>query len=71
MVQGLGGIRKARTGNPKRGKGKRRGFRYWYLFLERGDHIHLLLLLDKDELEDLDPQERPALRRMVTELKRI
>ena len=69
MVQGLGGIRKARTGNPRRGKGKRGGFRYWYLFLERRDHIHLLLLLDKDEQEDLDPQERTALRRMVAELK--
>jgi len=71
MVQGLGGIRKARTGNPRRGKGKRGGFRYWYLFLERRDHIHLLILLDKDEQEDLDSQERTALRRMVAELKRI
>ena len=69
MVQGLGGIRKARTGNPRRGKGKRGGFRYWYLFLDRRDHIHLLLLLDKDEQEDLDPQERTTLRRMVAELK--
>ena len=71
MVQGLGGIRKARTGNPRRGKGKRGGFRYWYLFLERRDHIHLLILLDKDEQEDLGSQERTALRRMVAELKRI
>jgi len=71
MVQGLGGIRKARTGNPRRGKGKRGGFRYWYLFLERRDHIHLLILLDKDEQEDLDSQQRNALRRMVAELKRI
>jgi hypothetical protein len=71
MVQELGGIRKARTGNPRRGKGKRGGFRYWYLFLERRDHVHLLLLLDKGEQEDLDSQERTALRRMVAELKRI
>jgi len=71
MVQGLGGIRKARTGNPRRGKGKRGGFRYWYLFLERRDHIHLLILLDKDEQEDLDSQERTALRRLVAELKKI
>jgi hypothetical protein len=69
VVQGLGGIRKARTGNPGRGKGKRGGFRYWYLFLERRDHIHLLILLDKDEQEDLDSRERTALRRMVAELK--
>jgi len=32
---------------------------------------HLLILLDKDEQEDLDSQERTALRRMVAELKRI
>jgi hypothetical protein len=71
IAQGLGGIRKARTGNPRRGKGKRGGFRYWYLHLERRDHIHLLILLDKDEQEDLDSQERTALRQMVSELKRI
>jgi hypothetical protein len=71
IVQGLSGIRKARTGNPRRGKGKRGGFRYWYLHLERRDHIHLLILLDKDEQEDLDSQERTALRRMVAELRRI
>jgi hypothetical protein len=71
LVQGLGGIRKARTGNPGRGKGKRGGFRYWYLVLERRDHIHLLILLDKDEQEDLDSEERSTLRRMVAELKRI
>jgi mRNA-degrading endonuclease RelE of RelBE toxin-antitoxin system len=71
MVQGLCGIRKARAGNPGRGKGKRGGFRYWYLFLERRDHIHLLILLDKDEQEDLDPQQRTTLRRMVAELRRV
>lgn len=71
IVQALDGIRKARTGNPGRGKGKRGGFRYWYLFLERRDHIHLLILLDKDEPEDLDSQARTTLRRMVAELKKI
>jgi hypothetical protein len=71
IVQGLAGIRKARTANPRRGKGKQGGFRYWYLYLERRDHIHLLILLDKDEREDLDPRQRATLRRMVAELKRI
>ena len=70
MMQGLGGIGKARTRNPARGKGKRGGLRYGYLYLERRGHIHLLILLDKDEQEDLDSQERTALRRMVAELKR-
>jgi len=71
VVQGLGGIPKARIGNPRRGKGKRGGIRYWYLFLERRGHIHLLILLDKDEQEDLGQEERSALRRMVAELKRM
>jgi hypothetical protein len=71
VVQGLGGIRKARASNPSRGKGKRGGLRYWYLYLERRAHIHLLILLDKDEHEDLDFEERTALRRMVAELKRM
>ncbi|MGH9446740.1 MAG: type II toxin-antitoxin system RelE/ParE family toxin [Terriglobia bacterium] len=71
MVQGLGGIRKARASNPGRGKGKRGGFRYLYLNLERRGHVHLLFLLDKGEQEDLSEDERRTLRRMVAELKGI
>jgi len=58
VVKGLGGIRKARTSNPTRGKGKRGGYRYLHLYLERRNHLHLLLLLDKDEQEDLTNEER-------------
>ncbi len=71
IVRGLGGIRKARAPHPGRGKGKRGGFRYLYLFLERRGHIHLLYLLDKHEQEDLDEDQRKALRRMVTDLKNL
>lgn len=67
-VRGLGGIRKARTPNPSRGKGKRGGFRYLYIYLQRKDHIHMLFLLDKDEQEDLNIGQRKALRFMITEL---
>jgi len=70
VVTGLGGIRKARTANPARRKGKRGGYRYLYLYLEHRSHIHLLFLLDKNEQEDATPAERAELRRMVTELKR-
>ena len=69
VVQGLGGIRKARSSNPGRGKGKRGGFRYLHLYLERRDHIHLLFLLDKNEQEDLTAGQRKELRQMVAELK--
>ena len=71
MAQGLGGIRKARTANPARGKGKRGGYRYMHLYLKHRDHIHLLFLLDKDEQEDLTTEQRINLRLMVTELKKL
>jgi hypothetical protein len=70
LVQGLGGIRKARSSNPARGKGKRGGFRYLYVYLEDRGHIHLLFLLDKDEQEDLSSDERKALRFWVEQIKR-
>jgi hypothetical protein len=71
VAQGLGGIRKARTSNPTRGKGKRGGYRYMHLYLKHRDHIHLLFLLDKDEQEDLTTEQRRNLRLMVAELKRL
>lgn len=71
IVQGLGGIRKARVSNPSRGKGKSGGYRYMHLYLEHRDHIHLLFLLDKDEQEDLNTEQRKALRKMVAELRKL
>jgi hypothetical protein len=71
MIRGLGGIRKARAANPARGKGKKGGYRYLFLYLEHKQHIHLLYLLDKDEQEDLDDDERKALRTMAAELRKL
>jgi hypothetical protein len=69
MVKGLGGVRKARISNPARGKGKRGGFRYMYLYLERREHVHLLFLFDKHEQEDLNPAQRTFLRQLVERIK--
>jgi hypothetical protein len=69
IVQGLAGIRKARAGNPGRGKGKRGGYRYLYLYLEHRSHIHLLFLLDKNEQEDLSAAERSRMRELVGKIK--
>lgn len=69
MVKGLGGLRKARVGNPSRGKGKRGGFRYLYIYLEKRSHVHLLFLLDKDEQEDLDNDQRKHITALVKQLK--
>jgi len=70
MVQGTGGVRKARTGNPGRQKGARGGFRYFFLYLERRQHIHLLALLDKGDQEDLSQDERKVLRTLVDEVRK-
>jgi hypothetical protein len=70
IVQGLAGIRKARTTNPGRSKGKRGGYRYLYLYLEHCSHIHLLFLLDKNEQADLSSEERSRLRELVDKIKR-
>jgi hypothetical protein len=70
MVPGLGGIRKARTANPARGKGKRGGFRYLYLHLERRHHIHLLLLLDKNQQEDATEEQKKQIRSWAAQIRR-
>ena len=67
LVPGLGGVRKARIGNPQRGKGKRGGFRYLYLLYLSDSQIGLLYLLDKDEQEDLSPAERRLLRELAAQ----
>jgi hypothetical protein len=69
LVRGLGGIRKARCSNPVRGKGKRGGYRFLYLYLESRHHIHILYLLDKGEQEDLTKEERKALRLLVSQVR--
>jgi hypothetical protein len=70
MVPGLGGVRKARAADPGRGKGKRGGFRYLYLYFVAVQEIYLLYLFDKDEQEDLSPEQRKLLRDLAAESKR-
>jgi hypothetical protein len=60
-VEGLGGIRKARTADPSRKKGKRGGFRYLYLYFVRDEQIALLYLFDKNEKEDLTKADKNIL----------
>jgi hypothetical protein len=70
VVKGLGGIRKARAADPGRAKGKRGGFRYLYMYFVSDQEIYLLYLFDKDEQEDLSPEQRKLLRNLAAESKR-
>jgi hypothetical protein len=69
LVPGLGGVRKARLANPT-SKGKRGGSRYLYLYLETKQHIHLLVLLSKNEQEDASEEQRKQIRELVWQIKR-
>lgn len=69
MVPGLSGVRKVRV--PGRSKGKRGGFRCLYLYLQRRQHIHLLILLAKNEQEDATEEQRSLIRQWVAEIKKI
>jgi hypothetical protein len=65
MVPGLGGVRKARIANPGRGKGKRGGY-----LQDRRRHIHLLILLDKNERHDASEEQRAQMREWVGLIKK-
>ena len=69
VVPGLGGVRKTRAADPSRGKGKRGGFRYLYLYFAIEQQIYLLYMFSKKEREDLSPDERKLLRGLAAESK--
>ena len=64
-IQDTGGLRKLRFADARRGKGKRGGLRVIYYWWVAGLQFWLFTLYDKDEMSDLSPQERRALRTMI------
>ena len=69
VIQGTGGVRKARAAGPARGKGKRGGFRYLYYYIERDGQIFLLMVFSKDEQDDLTKEQKKALKKIIGELQ--
>jgi len=71
VIEGAGGLRKARFADRRRGKGKSGGLRIIYYYWMSGSQFWLFTLYDKGEVEDLSPQERAALRQVLkTRLRR-
>ena len=66
-IEGLSGVRKARTPDPSRGKGKRGGFRYLYFYFVSDEQIALLFLYDKNEKEDLTKDDKKSIAILVDE----
>lgn len=65
VIEGTGGLRKLRYGDPRRGKGKRGGLRVIYYWWDGGRQFWLFTLYDKDEMENLSADEKKALKRML------
>ena len=64
-IPGTGGLRKLRFADARRGKGKRGGLRVIYYWWDAGFQFWLFTLYDKDEMADLTPQQRKALKGMI------
>ena len=65
VIEGTGGLRKLRHGDPRRGKGKRGGLRVIYYWWDGGRQFWLFTLYDKDEMENLSATEKKALKGML------
>jgi len=70
LIEGTGGLRKLRHADPRRGKGKRGGLRVIYYWWDGGPQFWLFTVYDKDEMADLTPKDKKALKQMLnTEIK--
>src|SRR6266576_823779 len=65
LIPDTGGLRKLRFADQRRGKGKRGGSRVIYYWWVTGLQFWLFTLYDKDEMDDLTPQQRKVLKAMI------
>src|SRR5688572_12624469 len=64
-IEGTGGLRKLRFRDARRSKGKRGGLRVIYYFWTGGPEFWLFTMYGKDEVSDLTPKQRAALKELV------
>jgi hypothetical protein len=69
VMPGCGGLRKIRTADAKRGKGKRGGARAIYLHVPQAKRFYMLDIYGKDEKDDLSTDEKKLLRKLSEQLK--
>ena len=69
-MPGCGGLRKVRTADPKRGKGKRGGARVIYFYIPETKWFFLLDIYSKDEKDDLTAAEKKTLSQLTDQLRR-
>ena len=69
VMPGCGGLRKMRWPDPRRGKGKRSGLRIIYLHVPEAQIVLFLRVYDKDDAEDLTPEQRRILTQSAKTLR--
>lgn len=69
VIQGTAGVRKARVGDPTRGKGTRGGFRYMYYYIEQDGQVFLLMIFSKNEQADLTSVQKKRLKQAILNLR--
>lgn len=69
VIPGCGGLRKVRTSDPRRNKGKRGGARVIYLYVKEVNWFFMVDVYGKNEKEDLSAAEKKVLAKLASELK--
>lgn len=69
VVAGTGGVRKFRSEDSSRNKGKRGGYRVLYLDLPNIERTHLLFLYDKNQADNLSAAGKIVIKKLVDEIK--
>lgn len=69
VIKGTGGARKARIGNPAKGKGKSGGFRYIYAYFELNYRIYLFFFYEKKSQDDLTNEQTKLLAEAIRHTK--
>ena len=68
VIPGLSGLRKIRLGYHE--KGTRGGLRVDYLDIPEAECLHLLVIYPKNSKDDLTPEEKKEIRKLVNILKK-
>ncbi len=70
VIPGCGGVRKVRWPDSRRSKGKRGGLRIVYLYTPVAQNILLIDVYNKNEMDDLSPQDKRELRILADQYRR-
>jgi mRNA-degrading endonuclease RelE of RelBE toxin-antitoxin system len=65
LIKATGGLRKLRQPDTRRGKGKRGGLRVIYYWWLGGDQFWLFTVYDKDDADDLTPDQCKVLKQLL------